>query len=740
MFSKQGELDLARVLKALIDAGDIEPRPGFRGAGLVDHGSRVRFDKGGSAQILEYLESLNLPEGTQIDIDDVMKYAKENNISITQDNISRNINNTNRKITSGKYEGSYELKDASRNRWNAIKHKVKTKQIIFDPKNPGPVFEQLDTILANKKKFPTQKSVLIELGYSVPAEGPSSGKLKPILEAYAKNRKITIPEGRFPIGSYEGTPLWKNLTADYKAQLVDGKPNISTLAKKYFPNKAKNDARMQVNDILKKANLRDPSEWENPSKGVLNQSKTNAYNNIIAAKKKAGVATSSQTDKLIRKVLDQNEIYQNMSIEDIAKDKKLLESLRLRIDADTGEVFFDGYTKSDPNWKKKGILNDFELAEHAKNRANKYTLIAPDHISPKSLKKQNVWYPNNIQPTTYMENSQLNNARTYLQNNPDGNWKSIDNYLDSRNLTIRGKEFTQTYGYKEPIVYNSKTGTSNIVDAGLGRVSKVSRPPMLGSNLANVTADMFDFRKLPGDVRHFADIAARYGAKSPALLSALKKAKGAGKWTGIALAAEPAFAAPFAEYEYKMGESPERMLGTATWGLLGETEEEELRKAVGERGYATQQIENYGSTLNALKENYRTLNDQNDPRGEKRQRILNLYNNTRGKYNIAYNMFVDDQGQFDKGAYNQALNNYTAGVVQIDKFKKQLAGEREQKRIETAERYILPEGYDPQDPLTDDVIRNIKGYAGGGLTRTVAPDSGPVSRGLSYLYNRVRRK
>jgi len=38
MFSKQGELDLARVLKALIDAGDIEPRPGFRGGQLVDHG------------------------------------------------------------------------------------------------------------------------------------------------------------------------------------------------------------------------------------------------------------------------------------------------------------------------------------------------------------------------------------------------------------------------------------------------------------------------------------------------------------------------------------------------------------------------------------------------------------------------------------------------------------------------------------------------------------------------------
>ena len=82
---------------------------------------------------------------------------------------------------------------------------------------------------------------------------------------------------------------------------------------------------------------------------------------------------------------------------------------------------------------------------------------------------------------------------------------------------------------------------------------KASKPVVLGSNLANVDADMFDFRKLPDDVRHFADIAARYGAKSPALLSALKKAKGAGKWTGWAFAGEPAFAAPFAEYGYKMG-------------------------------------------------------------------------------------------------------------------------------------------------------------------------------------------
>ena len=441
-------------------------RVGMKPGGLVEPGVRLGFDKGGSVKILEYLEGLDIAEGTQIGMDDVMKYAKENKIKIGHDSISVNIYNTDRKIGGkGPYKDSYVLKDNMRSRWNAIKHKVKIKHKIFDAKNPGPVFEQLDVKLADKTTYPTKTSILKGLGYTVqePTKSGRSG-LNKILEAYVKDRKLIIPADRFPIGSYEGTTLWKNLTADYKAQLADGKPNISTLAKKHFPNKAYNDARMQVNDILRKANLRNPLEWENPSKGVLNQSKTNAYNNIIAAKKKAGVATSSQTDKLIRNILDTNEVYQKMSIEDIAKDKDFLKRLRLIIDKDTGKVSFDGYTKSDPRWKTKGILSDLELAEHAKNRANKYTLMAPDHISPKSLLKQNTFYPINIQPTTYMENSQLENGRAYLSKNPDGNWKPIDNYLSSKNLTIRFGD--KKYGFKSPIIFDSKTGTSNIVEAG----------------------------------------------------------------------------------------------------------------------------------------------------------------------------------------------------------------------------------------------------------------------------------
>ena len=243
-------------------------------------------------------------------------------------------------------------------------------------------------------------------------------------------------------------------------------------------------------------------------------------------------------------------------------------------------------------------------------------------------------------------------------------------------------------------------------------------------------ADMFDFRKLPEDMRHFADVTKKFTAQSPKLLSALKKAKGAGKFTGLALAGEPAFAAPFAEYGYKMGESPERILGEATFGLAGETEQEELRKAVGERGYATQQIDNYGSQLQALETKYHSLNDQNDPRGEQRKIIENLYNNIQGKYSKAYNMFLDDQGQFDKGKYDQALNTYTAGLVQIDKFKKQ----KQDERIEQAGGY---EGI-----LQERKIRNIKGYMGGGIAGLSGGDPkgamtksmNPDSQGLRSLY------
>ena len=256
-----------------------------------------------------------------------------------------------------------------------------------------------------------------------------------------------------------------NLSKNPKYIKEDGTPNIKKLAKDIYPDRKSDDARKQIRKTLErtidyegKKNI--PGEITSAK-----QSKKNALENIKIAQKKAGIKTTEQADLVIDKILSQNEIYQKMSVEDIAKDKDFLKRLRVQIDSVTGDVTFDGYTKKSPVRGK--VFTDLELAQHAKDKAMKYKLIAPDHINPKATRMQNVGYPINFQSATYMENSHLGNARKYLLKNPDGNWKPIDNYLSSKNLTIRGPEFKQKYGFKLPIKFNPETGTSNIVESSL---------------------------------------------------------------------------------------------------------------------------------------------------------------------------------------------------------------------------------------------------------------------------------
>ncbi len=67
-------------------------------------------------------------------------------------------------------------------------------------------------------------------------------------------------------------------------------------------------------------------------------------------------------------------------------------------------------------------------------------------------------------------------------------------------------------------------------------------------------------------------------------------------------------------------------------------------------------------------------------------------------------------------------------------------------------RYNIARGFDIDQPVTAQSFQTMVEeqpylgfgeYSKGGianLTRTVAPDSGPMSRGLSYLYNRVKKQ
>ena len=46
------------------------------------------------------------------------------------------------------------------------------------------------------------------------------------------------------------------------------------------------------------------------------------------------------------------------------------------------------------------------------------------------------------------------------------------------------------------------------------------------------------------------------------------------------------------------------------------------------------------------------------------------------KYTDAYNLFLDEEGEFDKELYNQAGNNYTAAINQINKLDTMRAEEK----------------------------------------------------------------
>jgi hypothetical protein len=208
---------------------------------------------------------------------------------------------------------------------------------------------------------------------------------------------------------------------------------------------------------------------------------------------KAGKKTADQYKKVKADIAKQNDVLAKMSVEDIAKNKKLLNSVRMVIDPKTGEVSYTNYTVKDP--KAKPALTDLELAEKIKQKAKDKNFYVTEHIGKKSLNKANLAFPNNIQSANYMSNSQLENARRFLINPENRNTsaaQNLDKTLEDLRLTIRGPEYgSKPIGNKMNIVFDSKTGKSNIVENQL-----INKKPII-SNLTETisgvtTADKLD--------------------------------------------------------------------------------------------------------------------------------------------------------------------------------------------------------------------------------------------------------
>ena len=391
--------------------------------GFAD-GGRIGFDKGGSVALAKILNEL--PDGTEVTRDMVQKIIDDNNLDVTVRNFFARPS-------------------------TILKEGITLSKRMSPIKITDELLKSVDNYIKNTPL--NLKQIGEDLGYK-PTKKGQSGQLRstsPLIKEYeAKYGKI--PEGRFkPYKLTEGSDYVQNII---KLREELGSTNAVSKQLK-LDNKTIRNALKAGNrfDLIGDVNVRGP---ETGAKAI----KKRAKEVIKEAEKKAGPKTTKQAKEVIQGIADRNKIYANMSAEELAKDKNFLRRLRLRINPNSGAVDFTGYTEANPVRGK--VFSDIELAQHAIDKAKKGELIAPDHITPKRFRKQNVGYPINFQPATYMENSQFENAKKYLINNPTGNVAPINSYLKANNKTIRfGKN---KYGYTGNIVFNAETGNQTLLD------------------------------------------------------------------------------------------------------------------------------------------------------------------------------------------------------------------------------------------------------------------------------------
>ena len=78
------------------------------------------------------------------------------------------------------------------------------------------------------------------------------------------------------------------------------------------------------------------------------------------------------------------------------------------------------------------------------------------------------------------------------------------------------------------------------------------------------------------------------------------------------------------------------------------------------------------------------------------------------------------------GGAQRFLGPIGVGITAVDILKKRIKG-----MMKESDRISTLEGDEQEQAIEDYAAKAYRGYASGGLTRTVAPDSGPASQGLA---------
>ena len=194
--------------------------------------------------------------------------------------------------------------------------------------------------------------------------------------------------------------------------------------------------------------------------------------------------------------------------------------------------------------------------------------------------------------------------------------------------------------------------------------------------------------------------------------------KNLAKGTGYALLGELAVAAPIALYQYGQGESKERMIGDATYGLAGQTTEEEDKEFMGEGGFRSHKLVDDLGQLDNLTAQFQDSETIMMPEDEE----LNIQQMDKKEKDIAEGLkfYEKEDGSFDRDKFDRDFDTGTAGL----KNKEDVKGFRRDVRRD--------EDY---DVFEDEVMA-----AKGGLIslkprkpEALPPESGPNPQGLENL-------
>ena len=231
--------------------------------------------------------------------------------------------------------------------------------------------------------------------------------------------------------------------------------SIVGLGRKYFPGETKDSQQKAIQRILREKG-EDITKFKKtgPGTGTTAIKKTRTEK-LIKGKKFAGSEAGQLSDEIFLDIKAMNDKVKNMSLEDIAANKKYIQSMRLNASMENlskGVLAFDKYKD----------LTDLEVAQKIKERAAANKFFDIEHISGVKGGTRNIYFPNNLQMATGNIGSFMDNFKRIPVEQPNNQViNQIDNFLSSYNLTVRDAKNNIRLGNKKVIQVTD--GVSNIV-------------------------------------------------------------------------------------------------------------------------------------------------------------------------------------------------------------------------------------------------------------------------------------